>query len=205
MLLTCFVFALLSPVCAVAQPWTSAGGAPDDSIAVAAVLERVAALHKNVILYFDPRPLRPDPEIISAAGPLARRLARATYPQVARRASAAAPLGFREGAIDAYCECPGILLSGPPELRGDRKPPTGCPLSGMVSVILASSRPGGAYLPHGGADHRAAARDGAWTVRVIVRQLTVWGQSSSALDAVLTRNSAGVWSVAQLTPLYIEE
>lgn len=208
MLLSSIVFALTTPESGAAQRLRGAGRAPDDSTAIAAVLERVAAGQRftrpssNAPLRFDPRPLLPDPDILSISAladlPLARRA------KLARRARVARRVGFREGDIQGYSGCPGILVAGPPDMRGGRMPPAGCPSSDVVLVILSAPRAGGAYTPDG-ADHRSTAPAGAWTVRVIIRHLTEWGGSSSAADAVLTRNAAGVWSVAQYLPLYIEE
>lgn len=204
-LVTCVALALAIPECGAAQPIHAAGGAPDDSAVVAAVLERVASTYKNVPLHFDPRPLRAEPEIVSTSGYTVLPLAGPSHAEIARRAGAGARLGFREGDIRAYTGCPGILAAGPPDLRGDRKPPAGCPCTDVVYLILAAPRVGGAYMPNGGADYRSTAPQGAWTVRMIVRRLTEWGGSSSAVDVVLTRNAAGVWSVAQFIPLFIEE
>ncbi len=168
------------------------------------MLHAIASEYKNVTLQFDPRLLRPEPEIVSTSESAVLPLAHATDSKLARRARVGRRLGFGEGEIQAFSGCPGILLAGPPERRGDRKPPAGCPSSEVVVVILSAPRPGGAYVPNG-VDHRSTAPEGAWTVRIIKRWLSEWGGSSTALDAVLTRNTAGVWSVTQYIAVYIEE
>ncbi len=172
------------------------------------------AYHASVRV--DPRPLRADPTIVELTPALAQvvpeyvstrtdPLAPVAPTDLARRVRVLEGLGLRQADISGYPRCPGLLLSGPPEIRQDGRPVTRCPPDEFKVVIVGLPRLGGAYWPGSGVDRRAEAPDGAWTLRVIERHLTPFGFSGAADDFVAHRDPQGRWRILMRVGLLVTD
>ena len=172
-----------------------------DTALVRVVLEAVEENSPGMKLRFDPRPLRADPSIQGFPERVAGALASVSDTVMAKWADVAARRGISGADITSYLTCPGRMVLGPPEFRGDAKPHATCPPDEFAILILALPRRGGAYLPGSGIDRRAEAAPGAWTVRLIRRMLAPYGGGTFVADAVVERDACGGWTVVRVVPL----
>jgi hypothetical protein len=172
-----------------------------DSALFAAVLRRITA-DTLVFVTVDPRPLRPDPLLVTLhyfdvipdrVDPEAQRnpFAPIDSALIRRRLNVLRSVGVphADGLRDAGC--PGIMLPRPP--GSPRRASDACPAEGAYrSVVVAIPRRGGAYWP-GNRDERAQyANREVYSVRVIERDLRPEGSVEVSSDYVFERGSGGV-------------
>lgn len=210
-----WILILLLAWAAPAAVYAQASGRAADTTLFAAVLRHIVEGSGGKAVRVDPRPLHADPAIVELTRSVAHAvpgrvttrdnpLASVPRRTVARRSRSIARLGLREADAFSYPGCPGILLSAPvlnrpqPRARGE------CPPEEFAAVILGIPRSGGAYWPRN-LDQRAETRPGAWTVRVITRDLGPSGASLTADDYVAERDESGSWRITKVVSLLIIE
>lgn len=204
-----------APATVHAQASRRAAHAAADTTLFGAVLRHIVEGSGGKAVRVDPRPLHPDPAIVelrrsvadAVPGRVTTRddpLAAATRRAVSRRSREIARLGLRETDVYGYPNCTGVLWSAPVLNRAEPRARSDCPAEEFAAVILAIPRSGGAYWP-GNVDQRREAPAGAWTVRVIGRELGPSGASSTADDYVAQRLGAGGWRIIKVVSLLIVE
>jgi hypothetical protein len=211
------VFQLLmwaAPAVVHAQVAGRATRAGADTSLLGAVLRHVVE-GSGMPVRVDPRPLNPDPALVelkrSVAAAVPDRvssvrdpLAATTRRVLSRRSRVISRLGLREADAFSYPNCPGIMFSAPVLNRVERRPGNDCPAEQFSAVIVSVPRAGGAYWP-GNLDQRHATPRGAWSVRVITRDLGPLGASSGAYDYVAERDRSGSWRIVKVVSLLIVE
>jgi hypothetical protein len=181
-----------------------------DSVLFDAVVQQLVMEASKTELRIDPRPMKPDPTIVSLR-PIGAALGFGTAPDSIYDNSYPVLQGSRSRALgrgsvrstDATLtlQCPGVLRRSNPEIRDERA--RHCPRDTRYEALIALPRAGGPFIP-GGVDERATFGDGVFTVRVIVRTLGPQGVSESCDDRVF-RFIDGAWKLVVRRDLLVVE
>jgi hypothetical protein len=185
-----------------------------DSVLFAEVISHLGR-DAAIAVRVDPRPLRPDAELVTLtdlghvlpqrispraqADPLAVVHAdvMATREATLRRAS------IQQTNALADARCPGIMMVPSKDLDSLKR--DACPSTPFLSVVLALPRAGGPWWP-GHLDQRTQFADRhAVSIRVIARHMTLRGSTESAADYVFEIGAQGRWSLVEVVSLLVVE
>jgi len=188
---------------------------PADTTLFAAVVHFLEDDPTGAPLRVDPRPLRPDPALVTLHDVTvvpervdpevqARPFADVDAAVVARRSELIERLGRLETDALADARCPGVLVPPGPAVAERRR--RHCPTEGSYrSAALALPRPGPPYWP-GNVDERARyAGVDVVSVRVIIRHLSEAGSSERSMDYVFAFTSEDDVRYLKRTELLVVE
>ncbi|MEX0891558.1 MAG: hypothetical protein WEB88_05250 [Gemmatimonadota bacterium] len=178
---------------AVRQGQAAAAELPADSTLFAAVAHFLEEDPGGRPLRVDPRPLRPDPALVSVHEGLDAATAGRVVPATAEQPFAEVEpvilehrldllrrLAVDTARLEAHRACPGVLVPPSPEVPERRQ--RNCPAEPYRLALLALPREGAPYWP-GNVDERPSyAGVQVVSVRSIVRSLGPEGASESATD-----------------------
>jgi len=174
---------------AASEPAPSAAtGANADELALfAAVARAVDSAHAELkpFVEIDPRPLKPDPDVMV---PIAASFADVGRATVEARAGVLRRLGIPAVDAAALPPCPGVLSFTATEEERRRN----CPKHTTLVAAIGLPRPGGAYFPGGVDEREDGARRGQHAVRVLAIRRMPQGFNGVVYDYVMQKRS-GRW------------
>jgi len=185
-----------------------------DSVLFAEVISHLGR-DAAIALRVDPRPLRPDAELVTLTdlgpvlpqriGPFAQAdpLAVVHADVMATREATLRRASIQQTDALADARCPGVMMVPSEDLESRKRDV--CPSTSFLSVALALPRAGGPWWP-GHVDQRTqfADRD-VVSIRVISRHMTPRGSSEAAADYVFERTAHGGWSLVEVVRLLVVE
>jgi hypothetical protein len=159
----------------------------DDLELFAAVARAVDSAHAELkpFVEIDPRPLKPDPDVMV---PIAASFADVGRAAVEARAGVLRRLGIRQVDAAALPPCPGVLSFTATEEERRRN----CPRDTTLTAAVGLPRPGGAYFPGGLDEREQGARRGHHAVRVLAIRRMPHGFNGIVYDYVMEKRS-GRW------------